>query len=163
VAGELGCSAYKMLFWVVLSKKVKTPQELRRQGIIIGLLIAMLGLPYGTYCLWDFWRFISRAQEAQGQIVARDSTTFTIRFEAEGRTFQIEEDLPSRRGTAGLQRMVLQPGATVTVLYDPSSPQNAKWKTERLWVFPVAIILVSTLAGLVALFPDFMSRSWRSS
>jgi hypothetical protein len=121
------------------------------------------GLPYATYRVWDFWRFISRAQEAQGQIVARDSATCTIRFEVAGHKFQIEEDLPSRRGMAGQRRMELQPGTTVTVLYDPSSPHNAKWKAEGLWVFPAAIILVSALAGLVALFPEFMSRSWRSS
>lgn len=102
------------------------------------------------------------AQEAQGQIVARDSANIIIQFEVGGRIFEIQEALPSTRGAAGLQRVKLQVGTMVPVLYDPSSPQNARWRTERLWVFPVAIILVSVLAALAGLFPDFMSRSWRT-
>jgi len=135
-----------------------TPQGLRRQGAIVCALIALIGLPYGTYHLWDFWRFASKAREAQGHVVARDSSTFTIQFTAEGQTFQFEEDLPGTKGMSGQRRSALQLGTAVTVLYDPSSPQKARWKSNRLWVFPLAILFISVLAGLAALFPDFMSR-----
>ena len=138
-----------------------TTQGLRRQGIIISLLIAVVGLPYGTYHLWEYWRFASKAQEAQGRVVARDSSTFTIQFAVDGQTFQIAEALPGTKGMAGQRRSALQPGAAVTVLYDPSSPQKARWQNNRLWVFPLAIFLISAIAGFSAWFPDLMSRPLR--
>jgi Protein of unknown function (DUF3592) len=130
-----------------------------RRGAAVALVIALVGLPYGVYRLWDAWSFTSQAREAIGEIVERDSSQFTIRYAAEGRTFQITENLPSTKGMSGLKRAELQPGVEVTVLYDPVSPQNARWKSDRVWAFPIAVILVSVLAGLAGLFPDVAFRS----
>jgi hypothetical protein len=135
---------------------------MRSQGIIIGWVIAVLGFTFGAYRLLDTWSFMSRAHEAQGIIVARDSHVFTIQFEADGQTYQIEEDLPSTRGMSGQTRMQLQVGTPVSVLYNPASPGKARWKASRLWVFPLAMIIVAIIAALCCLFPDFMSRPWRS-
>lgn len=132
-----------------------------RQGIVVCILIAVVGFPYGSYQLLDYLRFASRAQETQGLIVARDSANFTIQFAVDGQAYQIQEALPSTRGMAGQARMALQPGTAVRVLYDPSSPQSAKWKASRNWVFPVAVLLVSAIAALTARFPEFMSRPLR--
>jgi hypothetical protein len=136
----------------------------RHQGAIICVLIAALGLPYGAYGLWDYWSFASKAREAAGQIVARNSTTFTIQYTVDQQTYQIDESLPNTKGMSGQNRIALQPGKAVTVLYDPMSPGSARWQSERLWLFPLAILFVSGLAGLGALFPDFMSRQrWGSA
>lgn len=143
------------------SRQMPTSSGQRRQGAIICVLIAALGLPYGAYGLWNYWNFASKAKEAAGQIVARNSSTFTIQYTVNEQTYQIDEDLPNTKGMSGQNRIALQPGKAVMVLYDPMSPQSARWQSDRLWLFPVAIIFVSALAGLGALFPEFMSqRRW---
>jgi hypothetical protein len=120
-------------------------------------------LVFGAYRLFDAWSFVSRAHEAAGVIVARDSHVFTIQFEVEGQTYQVEEQLPSTKGMSGQARMHLQVGTPVDVLYDPASPGNAKWKSSRLWAFPLAVLGVSFIAALCCLFPGLMFRSFRSA
>lgn len=132
-----------------------------RQRTIFALLVASLGLPYGIYRLWDAWSFTSRAREVTGEIVERDSSRFTIRYVVEGQAFQIEEDLPIAKGMSRSRRIELQPGVQVTVLYNPAAPQEARWDSDRIWAFPIIVILVSVLAGLAGLRPDLMFRPLR--
>ena len=126
--------------------------------MIFLIALSLVGLAFGVYRLWDIWAFSLTASETEGQIVARNSASFIIEFNANGRTFQITEDLPSTKGMSGLTRTKLQPGTKVSVLYDPSTPSRAKWNDKRNWVFPLAIIFVSVLAGLAGLFPNLANR-----
>ena len=130
----------------------------------IGLIIASIaGLIYGTYLLWNFTAFSWRASEIQGQIVARDHFTFTIQYVVDGRTYHLQQELPGTKGMSGIRRMKLQPGTAVTVLYDPSAPGDARWKSDRNLVFPFAVIFLALLAGFVGLFPDIALRSFSGS
>jgi hypothetical protein len=137
---------------------MSTSPRPRSQGALIALMIALAGLSYGVYRLRDAWSFTSHAREAIGEIVDRGSSRFTIRYAVGKQTFEIAEDLPSTRGMSALRRTQLQPGAQVPVLYDPVSPQNARWKSDRIWAFPIIVILVSALVGLASLFPNAALR-----
>jgi hypothetical protein len=134
-----------------------TPAQRR----ILALLIAALGLTYGSYRLWDAWSFTSQAREVAGEVVQRDSSQFTIRYFVGDQAFQIQEDLPIARGMAAYRRTEIQPGVQVAVLYNPASPQKARWDSDRIWAFPIVVILVSVLAGLAGLCPDVMFRPFR--
>lgn len=138
-----------------------TPQGQRRRGVIIFLLIAAVGMPYGAYHLLDYWRFAFKAHEAPGFVVARDSSSFTIQFAVNGRTFQIDEALPGTKGMGRPRRSEVQPGFAVMVLYDPSSPQKARWKNDRNWLVPLATLLISAICGLAYWFPNAASRPLR--
>jgi hypothetical protein len=135
--------------------------DIAAQRKIVALLIASLLLPYGIYRLWDAWSFTSQGREVAGEVVQRDSSRFTIRYVVGDQAFQIQEDLPIARGMSAYRRMELQPGEQVAVLYDPASPQKARWDSDRIWVFPIAVILVSGLTGLAGLRPDVMFRPFR--
>ncbi len=141
---------------------MSTLPDRRTQGRIVAGVIAVCGFIFGTYRLLDTWSFVSRAQEATGVIVARDTRIFTIQYEVAGQSYQIDEDLPSTKGMSGLTRMRLQVGTPVPVLYDPSSPEKAKWKDARLWVFPLAVLAVSVIAAFCSWVPDVMFRPFRS-
>jgi Protein of unknown function (DUF3592) len=132
-----------------------------RGRIIFLIALSLVGLAFGAYRLFDFWAFSLTASETEGQIVARNSASFIIEFNANGQTFRITEDLPSTKGMSGLTRTRLQPGTKVSVLYDPSTPRRARWNDKRNWAFPLAIIFVSVLAGLAGLFPDVANRPFR--
>jgi hypothetical protein len=134
-----------------------TPAQRR----ILALLIASLGLLYGTYRLWDAWSFTSQAREVVGQVVQRDSSQFTIRYMVGEQAFQIQEDLPIARGMSAYRRTEIQPGAQVAVLYDPASPQKARWDSDRIWAFPIVVLVIAVLAGLAGLRPDLMFRPFR--
>lgn len=58
-----------------------------------------------------------------------------------------------------LRRERLQPGATVSVLYDPLSPSNARWNADN-WVWPLIVMLLSILIGLAGFFPNLARRSF---
>ena len=135
------------------------PRKRKRAFIIASIA----GLIYGVYLLWDFTGFSLRASEIQGRIVARDHFTFTIQYVVDGTTYHIQQELPGTKGMSGIKRMKLQPGAVVTVLYDPSSPGDARWKSNRNLVFPFAVIFLALLAGFAGLFPDIALRSFSGS
>ena len=143
--------------------QLANPIRSQRRRIIFLIVLSVIGFAYGVYRLCDFGVFRIRAVETQGQIIARDGSQFTIQYNVNGSAYLITEDLPSTKGMTGLKRMKLQPGVTVSVLYDPLSPAHAKWAAERNWVFPLAIMFISLLAGFAGLFPDVVSRpfSWR--
>lgn len=132
-----------------------------RQKAIIALVIAALGLPYGLYRLWDAWSFTSHAREAAGEIVDRDSARFTIRYIVAGQAFQIQEALPSTKGMSGYRRARLQPGVQVPVLYDPASPQNARWESDRIWAVPLLVLFIGLLSAFAAWRPEVMFRPFR--
>lgn len=117
-------------------------------------MIATITILYGAYRLLDIWNFSRNAREVQGVIVERTSSRFTIQFTADGQTYQIEEQLPSTKGGDIEGRMHLQPGANVNVLYDPVSPADARWKSERNWVFPLVLCAIGVLCGLAAFRPN---------
>lgn len=116
--------------------------------------IAVVAFSYGAYRLWEFWSFSRDAHETQGVIVDRTSNQFTIQFTVDGRSYEIEEDLPSTKGADVEMRMRLQPGVYVKVLYDPESPQNARWKSARNWAFPAALCAIGIMCGLAAYRPS---------
>ena len=124
----------------------------REPAFVTLLILACSGIAYSCRLLLGYVHFAAKATGTQGVVVARDSIRFTIEFQVDGQTFRMEEDLPSIKGSSALERVRLRPGAEVTVLYDPASPQNAKWKSNRLWIFPVAILALSSLGAMVALF-----------
>jgi len=121
-------------------------------------LIAAVAFLYGAYHLWDIWNFSRDAREAQGLIIERTSAEFTIQFTVDGRRYQIEESLPSTKGADIEARMRLQPGANVTVLYDPAAPQNARWQNARNWAFPGALCAIGVLCGLAVSRPNLGLR-----
>ncbi len=125
------------------------------------LVISFIGIAIGAYLLLDFESFSSEASETEGQIVARDGVRFTIEYTVDGRMYRITEDLPSAKGMSGLSRSKLQPGSKVIVLYDPSSPGNARWQSSRNWIFPVLVLLLAVLAGVGGLFPGIFAKSLR--
>ncbi len=120
------------------------------------LVLSFIGIAFGAYLLADFESFSSEASETEGLIVARDAVRFTIEYTVDGRTYRITEDLPSAKGTS---RRKLQIGTKVSVLYDPSSPGNARWHNSRNWIFPVLVLLVAIIAGVGGLFPNIFRRS----
>ena len=132
-----------------------------RGRIIFLIALSLVGLAFGVYRLWDIWAFSLVASETEGQIVARNSASFIIEFNANGQIFRITEDLPSTKGMSSLTRTKLQPGTKVSVLYDPSSPSRARWNDKRNWVFPIALIFVSILAGLAGLYPNLAKSPLR--
>ena len=136
---------------------IDTPAQKKMVLLVFGLL----GLLYGTYRLLDAWSFTSQAREVAGEIIDRDSSRFTIRYIVDGQAFQIQETLPSTRGMSSYRRAQLQPGAQVGVLYNPLSPQKARWDSNRIWAFPIIVIFLSVLTGLGGLRPDLMFRPFR--
>jgi hypothetical protein len=118
------------------------------------IAIAVCLFIYGIYLLHDISSFTSKASSTTGQIVARDGTRFTIQYMVDGRAFQIEESLPSTKGASISEREKLQPGVAVPVLYERSSPGNARWGAARNWFFPELLILLSILFGLAGFLPD---------
>ena len=137
---------------------MNTQENFLRQRKPFFIVLAIVGLLYGAYLIWDIVGFTLTAEETQGRIIARDNSAFTIQYKVDDQTFQIKEDLPSTKGMSGIERMKLQPGTMVSVLYNPSFPENARWKANRNWVFPLAVVFVSLLAGFVGLFPDLALR-----
>ena len=108
--------------------------------------IAILGGLYAVLSLGRTAVFTSRAEQIQGVVSARGPATFTIDYEVQGQRFSIEVPLPRVKGSSK-KRSSLQPGASVTVLYDPRTPARGVWKSNREWVFPTAILVVSLLAA----------------
>jgi Protein of unknown function (DUF3592) len=148
---------YYLLFTMPLEDFHSQP----RGRTIFLIALSLVCLAFGVYRLWDIWAFSLTASETEGQIVVRNSASFIIEFNANGQTFQITEDLPSTKGMSGLTRTKLQPGTKVSVLYDPSTPIRARWNNKRNWVFPLALIFVSVLAGLAGLFPNLANSRFR--
>jgi len=137
------------------------PQASQRRRITFLIVLSFVGFAYGAYRLWDALAFGAVASRTQGQVVAREGSSFTIEFSVDGQVFHITEDLPGTKGMTGMERARLQPGASVVVLYDPSSPSHARWDAKRNWFFPLAVMAVSMLAGLAGWRPDLAGRTFR--
>jgi hypothetical protein len=129
----------------------------QKPRIVFLIILSAIGLPYGIYLLSDYIFFTSLALETQGQVVARDGSNFTIQYTVEGQTFRIKHSLPSTKGMTGLERARIRPGATVSVLYDPSSPGDGRWNAHN-WVWPLVVIVLSVICGLAGFFPDIARK-----
>ncbi len=133
------------------------PPYPQKPRILFLIVLSAIGLPYGVCLLSDYLIFTSSASETQGQVVARDGSNFTIQYTVEGQTFRIKEALPSTKGMSGLERAKLRPGKIVSVLYDPSSPGDARWNANN-WVWPFAVIVLSILCGIAGFFPNIARK-----
>ncbi len=138
-------------------------QDSSRRRIIWLVVLAIAGFVYGSYLMWEMISFNMTAIETDGRVVGRAGSKFTIKYIVDGRSFLITEDLPGTKGMSGLKSAALRPGARVRVLYDPASPVNGRWKSDRNWVFPGAVMLVSLMAGLAGMFPNVAGGSLRRS
>ena len=126
---------------------LERPQKSR---LVYLIAISAIGAAYGIYLLADCAIFASSAVETGGVVVARAGSNFTIQYTVSGQTYQIKQSLPSTKGTSGKLRSKLQPGYTVSVLYDPESPSNARWN-NAIWAWPVAVTVVSIIVGFTVI------------
>jgi Protein of unknown function (DUF3592) len=129
----------------------------QKRRLVFLIILSAIGLLYGIYLSSDYFIFTSSALETQGQVVARDGSTFTIQYTVAGQMFQIKHSLPSTKGMTGLERARLRPGATVSVLYDPSSPGDGRWNAHN-WVWPFVVIVLSVICGLAGFLPDIARK-----
>jgi hypothetical protein len=134
---------------------------MRPQRPIVAVL-AICAFAYGVYMLLSVWSFMRTAHTVQGLIVDRDNAHFTVEYMVNGRALQLTESLPSTKGFSGMSRRKLRPGNSVPVLYDPALPSRAKWDSNRIWVFPAAIMFMASLVLCAALFPNAMGTAMSS-
>jgi hypothetical protein len=120
-------------------------------------VVSVLGFILSLALLWGACSFIWRAREAQGTIIDRsdDGGTFTIEFRIQDRSYRFDEALPSSHGSSGRTRRQLVPGKAIPVLYDPGSPSHAKWKNNRIWLFPVFLGVMFLLGIRASRDPRF--------
>ncbi|HVO18749.1 MAG TPA: DUF3592 domain-containing protein [Anaeromyxobacter sp.] len=118
----------------------------RRAIAIIGGLVLLVGAYQGVAAL----RLVARTEPATGVVVARGGSTYTVRFEVEGRSVQFQAPLPTTRGFA---RRWIQVGGEVPVRYDPDAPGEASVAGSALWIFPAALLFIGA-AALSSLLVD---------
>ena len=112
------------------------------------IVASTIGFAAGIYLLWDYLSFTLMADETQGQIVATDDHYYTILYNVEGQTFRIKERIP---------KWGMRHGWTVSVLYDPLSPNNARVSNKN-WIYPVILIFLSISWFLYPLYPKIFGR-----
>ena len=113
------------------------------------IIASTIGFAAGIYLLWDYLSFTLMADETQGQVVAIGDHFFTIQYNVEGKTFRIKEHLPKYGG--------MSMGRTVSVLYDPESPDNARWSHNN-WTYPFIWIALSIFWFFSVLYPKIFGR-----
>ena len=124
-------------------------QSLRNPKSAFIIITSTIGFVLGIYLLWDYLSFALMADEAQGQVVAIGDHYFTIQYNVEGQTFQINERIPKHGG--------MTMGRTVSVLYDPLSPAKAQWSNNN-WIYPIILIFLSISMFLAVLYPKLFGR-----
>ncbi|MGD0591462.1 MAG: DUF3592 domain-containing protein [Bacteroidota bacterium] len=112
------------------------------------IVASTIGFFAGIYLLWDYLSFTLMADETQGQIVATDDHYYTIQYNVEGQTFRIKERIP---------KWGMRHGWTVSVLYDPLSPDNARVSNYN-WFYPFIWIALSIVWFLSVLYPKIFGR-----
>ncbi len=127
------------------------PTPNRRVVVVIGLVALAAGAWSGLSSL----RFVASSVPTTGVIVARGDSTYTVRFEVDGRSVQFRSSLPTTRGFA---RSRIQVGNPVAVRYDPYDPARARVGGSALWLFPVAMAFLGA-AGIVAGFVPPRARA----
>jgi hypothetical protein len=122
-----------------------------------GLSISVTGFILSLALLWRACSFIWGASQAQGTIIDRsdDRGTFTIQFRIDDRAYRFDEALPSSHGSSARTRRQLVPGTVIPVLYDPGSPSHAKWKNNRIWLFPLFLSVMFLLGIRASRDPRF--------
>ncbi len=121
------------------------------------LLIAFCGVLFGLYLLAIQLHLQYTGAIADGRIVARDSAKFVVKYNVNGRDYEITESLPGKGGFKSRQQ--LQEGATVQVLYDSVQPEKAQWHSSRNLIFPVIIVVMSALFAAIILNPKLLGRN----
>ncbi len=121
------------------------PASNRRVVVVVGLLALAVGAWSGLSAL----RFVASSVPTTGVIVARGGSSYTARFEVEGRSVQLQSRMPSTRGFA---RSRIQVGRPVAVRYDPADPARARVAGSALWFFPA----VMTFIGVVGIVSGFV-------
>jgi hypothetical protein len=112
------------------------------------IVASTIGFAAGIYLLWDYLSFTLMADETQGQIVATDDHYYTILYNVEGQTFRIKERIP---------KWGMRHGWTVSILYDPLSPDNARVSNYN-WFYPFIWIALPLLFLLSVLYPKILGR-----
>jgi len=123
-------------------------QSLRDPKSAFIIVASTIGFAAGIYLLWDYLSFTLMADETQGRVVAISDHYFTIQYNVEGQTFQIKEHIP---------KWGMRHGWTVSVLYDPLSPNNARVSNKN-WIYPVILIFLSISWFLYPLYPKIFGR-----
>ena len=118
---------------------------------LIGAALLAVGAYQGIAAL----RLVARTEPATGVVVARGGSSYTVRFEMEGRPIQFQAPMPTTRGFA---RSRIQVGREVLVRYDPDAPGEARVGGSALWAFPVACLLIGAMA-LAGLAVDSRRRA----
>jgi hypothetical protein len=121
------------------------PTPSRRFLVLLGVAILAVGAYFGISAL----RFVAASVPATGVIVARGGSTYTVRFEVDGRPVQFDSRMPTSKGFA---RSKIQVGNEVEVRYDPDAPEKARVAGSALWFFPLAM----TFIGVVAIASGFL-------
>ena len=83
-----------------------------------------------------------------------------IQFRVGEKAYRFDEALPSSHGSSAQTYRRLVPGTAVTVLYDAASPNHAKWKSNRIWEFPLLLGFMFPL-GIRASFDPRFGRASR--
>jgi hypothetical protein len=123
-------------------------QSLRDPKSAFIIVASTIGFAAGIYLLWDYLSFTLMADETQGRVVAISDHYFTIQYNVEGRTFQIKEHIP---------KWGMRHGWTVSILYDPLSPDNARVSNYN-WFYPFIWIALPLLFLLSVLYPKILGR-----
>ena len=123
-------------------------QSLHDPKSLFIMVASTIGFAAGMYLLWDYLSFTLMADETQGQIVATDDHYYTIQYNVDGQTFRIKERIP---------KWGMRHGWTVSVLYDPLSPDNARVSNKN-WIYPIIWIFLSISWFLYPLYPKIFGR-----
>ncbi len=126
------------------------PQSLYNPKSVFIIAASIIGFTIGLYLLWDYLSFTLMADETQGQVVAIGDHYFTIQYKVEGQTFRIKEHIPKWGG--------MSMGRTVSVMYDPLSPNNARWNNNN-WTVPISVIGLLIVWFLVGFYPTIFGNS----
>ncbi len=118
-------------------------------------IVAVLGALFGAYLLIAQFVFVMKAQQVEGHVVARDEVNFTLKYSVAGHDYQISENLPSAKGFNPSTDLLV--GNSAFVLYDPSAPEKAQWRSGRNWAFPTIIVIMSSLFALTILYPKILT------
>ncbi|MGD1046718.1 MAG: DUF3592 domain-containing protein [Bacteroidota bacterium] len=125
-------------------------QSLHNPKSAFMIITSTIGFVIGIYFLWDYLSFSLMADETLGQVVAIGDHYFTIQYNVEGQTLRIQERIPKHGG--------MSMGRTVSVLYDPLSPDKAQWSNHK-WIYPFALICLSIFLFLSGLYPKTFGSS----
>jgi hypothetical protein len=117
-------------------------------------IMALLGVLFGISLFVAQIRFLIQSRVADALVVARTEATFTLQYKVDGREFEVSESLP---GDGAIKNKAdFEVGAATQVLYLPTAPERAQWRSSRRWVFSAIIVVMSALFALTILRPKIL-------